>query len=270
NSFGLGGYDRTELEALLPVSMDDPQSLIMPSLALVLALDRSGSMAETQGSYSKLDLAKEAALSVLELMNERDLIGVLAFDSYPFWAAPVQPAHNRLAIASAAASLPADGGTHPRPAPERAHRSPVQVDAAPSYPFWVVPVQPVQNRVAIASAVASLSAEGGTNLGPALESAHRSLVQVDAALKHLIVLSDGRSTPADFQALTLALRNSGVTVTAVGVGRDADLELLADIARWGGGRYYFTEDIRAIPQIFVTEATLISRPLRVDEPFIPQ
>lgn len=219
NSFGLGGYARTELEALLPVSMDAPQSLIMPSLALVLALDRSGSMAETQGSYSKLDLAKEAALSVLELMNERDLIGVLAFDSYP---------------------------------------------------FWVVPVQPVQNRVAIASAVASLSAEGGTNLGPALESAHRSLVQVDAALKHLIVLSDGRSTPADFQALTLALRNSGVTVTAVGVGRDADLELLADIARWGGGRYYFTEDIRAIPQIFVTEATLISRPLRVDEPFIPQ
>src|SRR5690606_16996740 len=49
-----------------------------------------------------------------------------------------------------------------------------------------------------------------------------------------------------------------------------DLELLADIARWGGGRYYFTEDIRAIPQIFVTEATLISRPLGVDGPCIPQ
>ena len=60
-SFGLGGYARTLLEQLLPVSMDVPQNVIMPSLAMVLTLDRSGSMAETQGSFSKLDLAKEAA-----------------------------------------------------------------------------------------------------------------------------------------------------------------------------------------------------------------
>lgn len=219
NSFGLGGYARTALEALLPVSMDAPQSVIMPSLAMVLALDRSGSMAETQGSFSKLDLAKEAALGVLDLMNERDLIGVLAFDSFP---------------------------------------------------YWVVPVQPVENRITIASSIASLSAEGGTNLGPALEAIHRSLSEVDAALKHVVLLTDGRSTPADFEALTLALRSAGVTVSTVGIGRDADRELLANIARWGNGRYYYTEDIRAIPQIFAAETTVITRPLRVDEPFVPE
>ena len=219
NSFGLGGYARTPLEELLPVSMDTPQSVIVPSLAMVLILDRSGSMAETQGSYSKLDLAKEAALGVLDLMDERDLIGVLAFDSFP---------------------------------------------------YWVVPLQPVENRISIASQIASLSAEGGTNLGPALEAVHRSLMEVEAALKHVVVLTDGRSTPADFEALTLNLRAGGVTVSTVGIGRDADRELLADIARWGDGRYYYTEDIRAIPQIFATETTVIARPTWVDDPFVPE
>lgn len=218
HSFGLGGYARTELERLLPVSMDAPQNVIMPSLAMVLTLDRSGSMAETQGAFSKLDLAKEAALGVLDLMNENDLIGVLAFDSLP---------------------------------------------------YWVVPPQPVENRIAIASSIASLSAEGGTNLAPALASALESLREVEASLKHLIVLSDGRSTPGDFQELTRRLRDAGVTVSTVGIGRDADRELLAQIAQWGDGRHYYTDDIRAIPQIFATETTVMTRPMRIDAPFTP-
>lgn len=218
-SFGLGGYAHTELEELLPVSMDAPQNLIMPSVAMVLVLDRSGSMAETQGSFSKLDLAKEAALGVLDLMHDKDLIGVIAFDTVP---------------------------------------------------YWVVPVQPVESRIAIASSIASLSAEGGTNLGPALDSAEKSLSEVEAALKHLIVLTDGRSTPSDFETLTRALRAAGVTVSTVGIGRDADRDLLAKIAEWGDGRFYYTEDIRAIPQIFATETTVITRPMRVDALFSPQ
>lgn len=218
-SFGLGGYAHTELEELLPVSMDAPQNLIMPSLAMVLTLDRSGSMAETQGAFTKLDLAKEAALGVLDLMHDKDLIGVLAFDTLP---------------------------------------------------YWVVPLQPVENRIAIASSIASLSAEGGTNLGPALDSAFTSLSEVEASLKHLIVLTDGRSTPGDFETLTRALRGAGVTVSTVGIGRDADRELLARIAEWGDGRFYYTEDIRAIPQIFATETTVITRPMRVDALFTPQ
>src|SRR5690606_11545218 len=84
-SYGLGGYQHTALEQILPVAMDAPQDIIMPSLAMVLVLDRSGSMAETQGAFSKLDLAKEAALGVLDVIYDNDLLGVLAFDSKPHW-----------------------------------------------------------------------------------------------------------------------------------------------------------------------------------------
>ena len=117
-------------------------------------------------------------------MNEKDLIGVLAFDPLP---------------------------------------------------YRVVPPQPVENRIAIASSIASLTAEGGTNLASALAAAYESLRDVEASLKHLIVLSDGRSTPGDFEALTCNLRGAGITVSTVGIGRDADRELLAQIAEWGDG-----------------------------------
>lgn len=218
-SFGLGNYGDTPLNEILPVAVDAPQDLIMPSLAMVLVLDRSGSMAERSGQFTRLDLAKEAALGVLDIMHERDLFGVIAFDSTPQWA---------------------------------------------------VPIQPVKNRVAIASAIASLAPEGGTSIGPALERAGEALAAEEAAVKHLILLSDGYSTRAEFERITKELRGSDITVSTVGTGQDFDRELLADIAHWGSGRAYYAEDARSIPQIFATETVVISRSIRRDEIFQPQ
>ena len=44
NSFGLGGYFKTPIEALLPVEMEMKGKQQLPSLGLVIVLDRSGSM----------------------------------------------------------------------------------------------------------------------------------------------------------------------------------------------------------------------------------
>lgn len=218
-SFGLGGYQGTPLEAVLPVAMDAPHNLILPSLAMILVLDRSGSMAETQRGFSKLDLAKEAALGVLDLIEPRDLLGVIAFDSTA---------------------------------------------------EWIVPVQPAANRLAFASSIASLSPQGGTNLAPAIEEALAAFTGIEAAVKHLIILSDGRSSGGAFEALTARLRELGVTVSTVGIGSDADQELLEKISIWGGGRYYFTEDIQTVPQIFAVETMVVSRPILINEPFEPR
>ncbi|MBI1726632.1 MAG: VWA domain-containing protein, partial [Candidatus Rokubacteria bacterium] len=46
-SFGLGGYYRTPIEEALPVTMEVKQKVEIPSLAVVLSIDRSGSMAMT-------------------------------------------------------------------------------------------------------------------------------------------------------------------------------------------------------------------------------
>src|SRR5947207_15470474 len=48
-SFGLGGYYRTPIEEALPVTMEVKQKVEIPSLAVVLSIDRSGSMAMSTG-----------------------------------------------------------------------------------------------------------------------------------------------------------------------------------------------------------------------------
>ena len=78
-SFGLGGYYRTPIEEALPVTMEVKQKVEIPSLAVVLSIDRSGSMAmTTDEKVTKLDLAKEAAHLVVDLLDERNEVGVMS------------------------------------------------------------------------------------------------------------------------------------------------------------------------------------------------
>lgn len=84
-SFGLGGYFKTPIEKLLPVEMEVKGQHELPSLGLVIVMDRSGSMAG-----QKLELAKEAAARSVELLREDDMVGVIAFDDRPWEIIPTQ------------------------------------------------------------------------------------------------------------------------------------------------------------------------------------
>jgi hypothetical protein len=66
------------------------------------------------------------------------------------------------------------------------------------------------------------------------------------------------------------MRAERMTISTVGIGSGADMNLLSNIANWGGGRDYFTQDPYSIPQIFAKETVSASKSAIVDEPFIPQ
>ncbi|MEZ6089625.1 MAG: VWA domain-containing protein [Pirellulaceae bacterium] len=102
---------------------------------------------------------------------------------------------------------------------------------------------------------------GGTNMYPAMEQAFVELINVDAAVKHMIVLTDGRTTSANFDRLVSRMRADGVTVTSVAIGSDADLNLMRQIAKTGGGKLFHVRSPRAIPQIVMRETRRVSRPL---------
>jgi uncharacterized membrane protein len=106
-SFGLGGYYRTPVEDALPVRMPIKKTIEKPNLAMVLVLDRSGSM-----SGQKLSLAKEAAIASVEVLKPRDEIGVVCFDDYPDWVVELQPAGNREDIKNQVSRVAVGGGTH--------------------------------------------------------------------------------------------------------------------------------------------------------------
>ena len=100
NSFGLGGYYGTPVEKALPVDMDVASSAGIPSLTLLMIVDKSGSMGGyTAGGETKLDLVKSAALSAVELLNPFYRAGVLAFDADAEWAVPITTAGDRARIA---------------------------------------------------------------------------------------------------------------------------------------------------------------------------
>ncbi len=115
-SFGIGGYAGTALEEALPVSMDVRHRLAIPTMAVVLVLDASGSMGGFGNELAKVELAKETAQSVVDLLGERDLVGVLAFDQTPRWLVQPTAASQRAHILEAVSRIRAGGGTNLYPA----------------------------------------------------------------------------------------------------------------------------------------------------------
>ncbi len=106
NSFGLGGYFQTPIEKLLPVDMDIKGKKEMPSLALMIVLDRSGSM-----DGSKFSLAKEAAARSVELLQESDTLGFIAFDDKPWVIVEPKPLKNKEEVVDKIRSVSVGGGT---------------------------------------------------------------------------------------------------------------------------------------------------------------
>ena len=215
NSFGPGGYYKTPVAALLPVRLETRRREELPGIALVLVIDKSGSMNADQ----KIDLAKDAAVAASEVLAPSDQVAVVTFD--------------------AAAHL-------------------------------LLPLQPARNRTAITGTIARLRAGGGTSIDPALREAHRILKSARAKLKHVILLSDGRSSPGDFEGLMAAMTADRITVSTVAIGGGADTDLLRTLAQVGGGRAYVTNDPFNIPQIFTKETITAARRSFVEEPFQPR
>lgn len=106
SGYGLGGWYRTTMERILPVRMDNERKKEMPSVAMTLVIDRSGSM-----TGLPLEMAKAAAKATVGVLASDDLIEIIAFDSAPTRFVKMQPARNRSRIAGDIARIQPGGGT---------------------------------------------------------------------------------------------------------------------------------------------------------------
>ncbi|MCC7371709.1 MAG: VWA domain-containing protein [Chloroflexi bacterium] len=216
-SYGVGRYNRTPLEEALPVRMDLRGRTLTASVALVLVIDASGSMAGGPGS-SKMDLAKEAASRATELLSEQDQLGVISFDDTP---------------------------------------------------RWVVPTNFLEDPSLVQAQIGSIAPGGGTAIFPALETAYNDIVTREAKVRHILLLTDGLSSGGDYDRLTNAMQQNGITLSTIAVGSDADFALMQRLANLGKGRYFEGNDPFEVPQMIVKDTQEVARAAIVEEAFRP-
>lgn len=231
SSFGAGGYLRTPLEEALPVDMDVRNTEQTPNMALVLAVDKSGSMGrchcddpDLNQTYDrrevgqpKVDIAKAAILQASSALGNQDYLGVVAFDSLPGWAYEVQK----------------------------------QVDV-----------------LALEESIGGIVASGQTNVQAGVEAAYDSLIETEARVKHVILLTDGWTRGGDLVGLAREMQENGITLSVVAAG-GGSAEYLIDLATAGGGRYYPAEDILQVPDFFLKETVKAIGRYIIEEPFFP-
>ena len=106
---------------------------------------------------------------------------------------------------------------------------------------------------------------------PALKMALSSFAKIqDAAVKHMIVISDGDPSPPSMSVLQ-AFKSMGVKVSTVAVGTHgpAGSFTLQRVAQTTGGKYYVVKSAKALPRIFQKETMRVARPLVKEQPGIP-
>lgn len=237
-SYALGGYRESALEALLPVDSDVEDLEREANVAEVLLIDTSESMGAChcrpiegeedpfagemiEGGANKTDISRAAAARAIQTLSANDEVGVLAFNASQ---------------------------------------------------DWVIPLQQLPAEQVVTEGLGSLEPFGETRIGPALEEAAESLRQSTRELKHIILFTDGftpelfedgMGDPAfgslnDLVEQAEALAAEGITISVVATGEGA-ISALRDIADVGNGRFYPGRDLEEIPEIFVQEARLASR-----------
>jgi uncharacterized membrane protein/Mg-chelatase subunit ChlD len=230
-SFGAGGYLRTELEKALPVYMDVRTKEEQANLALVMAIDSSGSMGRChcddpdlnqtyvrqEVGQPKVDIAKEAIMRAASALSEEDYMGVVTFD-------------------------------------ETAH--------------WQIEISPLLDYVRLENSIGGIQAFGPTNIRSGVEAAAAAIQAVDARRKHIILMTDGWVHEGELLKLVEEMHSQGITLSVVAAG-GGSAEYLSELAVLGGGAFYPAVDILRVPDFFLKETVQAVGRYIIEEPFFP-
>ncbi|MCA8911366.1 MAG: VWA domain-containing protein, partial [Planctomycetes bacterium] len=113
NSYAPGGYYESAVERVLPVTCDVIEKGRKQIPAMVVALDKSGSMGANVGQYTKMDLANEGCARSIRLVPPGSYFGMLAVDTEPDWVVPLAKLKDkRLAVSAAKGNQTGGGGIY--------------------------------------------------------------------------------------------------------------------------------------------------------------
>ncbi len=201
-----------------PLARTFPAKLVPPrspqGTCVVLIIDKSSSM-----EGKKIELARLAAIGVVENLKADDRVGVLIFDNSFMWAVPIRGA---------------------------------------------------DNKALIKREISGIIPDGGTQIAPALNEAYRKILPVNAAYKHIVLLTDGISEEGDSLGMAKDAATNRVTISTVGLGQDVNRTYLEKIAVTAKGKSYILNEPAGLEQILLkdvqehTGTTAIEKPIKAE------
>ena len=232
NSYGVGGYFRTPIEQMLPVRMEHNDREELPTVALLIVLDRSGSMSAQVAGQTKMSLADQGAALALNVLSARDYFGVLAVDTRAHVVAPLAKHGAKEPITQKILSITAGGG------------------GIYIYTSLAESMQALRDVNARIKHVILFSDAADAEEKSAGE-------QTDG--------TQGSGTALDLVSAMVAAKIT-TSVVALGTEQDKDTSFLHQLAERGQGRFYLTSDATTLPQIFSTETMKVSQSSLIEEP----
>ncbi len=229
NGFAAGGYYDTPLAELSPVEIAYEDGAELPVAALMIALDRSGSMAATVsgGGQTKMALANEGVIRAMDALQAKDLFGVLAVDTEARPVVPLGRLTDRKLVAERVLGIQSGGGgIYVTTAMVALYRALREADAR------------IKHVILFSDAADAEEKEAG------------GMASLDLA------------------GAMLAQRIT-VSVVALGGDEDRDTEFLRVLAERGGGRFYLTSDALSLPRIFAEESLRATRTNLVEDALQP-
>ena len=130
----------------------------------------------------------------------------------------------------------------------------------------VVPLQEVGDKADFVRKIRALAPGGGTSMYPAIRRGLDVLEDADAAVKHIVVLSDGVTMDDGSRSQLVARANQlNISISTVSIGAWAADPVLQGLTIQTGGLYHKVQATAAglaeLPQIFVKEAQIVKRAL---------
>jgi uncharacterized membrane protein len=234
NSFGVGGYYRTPIEQMLPVRMEHEDRQDVPSVAVLVILDRSGSMTAQVAGQTKMSLADQGAVFAMNALQPKDYFGVTAVDVRPHVVMPIQQLTAKGAAEQKILSITAGGGG-------------IYIYTSLAEAFQQLRDIPARVKHLILFSDAA-----------------------DAEEKAAGEMSDGAKGAGNSFDLAAAMLAAKITTTVVALGteQDKDTAFLRQLAERGNGRFYLTDDATTLPQIFSTETMKVAQSSLIEEPFL--
>ncbi len=123
------------------------------------------------------------------------------------------------------------------------------------------------NKASLSRIISKLGTSQGTYYTEALEMAHEELLKSNAAIKHIIFLSDGQPSDYGYLEAVSNAAEDGITVSTIGLGYSSNI--LESMAESGSGRYYYVSSAADLPNIMLSETEQVTISSLITGEFVP-